>query len=240
MWLILPTHLKKKKEYCLIIDLEMTQERNLGKLVAFVLNSMLAIFPPQFRNCMITTVCCGKNPFGDDDAATTVSKTQSSSVSSSQVAPAWPAHPVPPPPFKAPSVPAHPETLHRHAVRRSFSQSSWLVSMWASTAAMQLHLWSISPNQHVRLPCISWWKVLSWLEIKPRINGGGVGSHEDPAEHSPIPQRKHLINENIIQQPPSPPISFSSSSNCCSCTPSKCAWITITNAFVRLVVNINH
>lgn len=53
--------------------------------------------PPQFRNCMITTVCCGKNPFGDDDAATTVSKTQSSSVSSSQVAPAWPAHPAPPP-----------------------------------------------------------------------------------------------------------------------------------------------
>ncbi|KAE8293640.1 rhodopsin [Larimichthys crocea] len=43
----------------------------------------------QFRNCMITTVCCGKNPFGDDEAAAAaVSKTQSSSVSSSQVAPA--------------------------------------------------------------------------------------------------------------------------------------------------------
>uniref|UniRef100_A0A3B4U3I7 Rhodopsin n=1 Tax=Seriola dumerili TaxID=41447 RepID=A0A3B4U3I7_SERDU len=43
----------------------------------------------QFRNCMITTVCCGKNPFGDDEAAAaTASKTQTSSVSSSQVAPA--------------------------------------------------------------------------------------------------------------------------------------------------------
>uniref|UniRef100_A0A3Q2XJ11 Rhodopsin n=2 Tax=Hippocampus comes TaxID=109280 RepID=A0A3Q2XJ11_HIPCM len=44
----------------------------------------------QFRNCMITTVCCGKNPFGDEDngAAATVSKTQISSVASSQVAPA--------------------------------------------------------------------------------------------------------------------------------------------------------
>uniref|UniRef100_A0A3P9PM26 Rhodopsin n=1 Tax=Poecilia reticulata TaxID=8081 RepID=A0A3P9PM26_POERE len=42
----------------------------------------------QFRNCMITTVCCGKNPFGDDEAAAAVSKTQTSSVSSSQVAPA--------------------------------------------------------------------------------------------------------------------------------------------------------
>lgn len=39
---------KKKIGYCLITDLEMTQERNLGKLVAFVLNFMLAIFltPP--------------------------------------------------------------------------------------------------------------------------------------------------------------------------------------------------
>lgn len=42
----------------------------------------------QFRNCMITTVCCGKNPFGDDETTATVSKTQTSSVSSSQVAPA--------------------------------------------------------------------------------------------------------------------------------------------------------
>lgn len=46
------------------------------------------LFGPQFRNCMITTVCCGKNPFGDDEAAVAVSRTQSSSVSSSQVAPA--------------------------------------------------------------------------------------------------------------------------------------------------------
>ncbi|XP_061760263.1 rhodopsin-like [Nerophis ophidion] len=43
----------------------------------------------QFRNCMITTVCCGKNPFGDDDVtASAVSKTQTSSIASSQVAPA--------------------------------------------------------------------------------------------------------------------------------------------------------
>ncbi|KAM4571974.1 extra-ocular rhodopsin isoform 1-T1 [Fundulus diaphanus] len=42
----------------------------------------------QFRNCMITTVCCGKNPFDDDEAAAAVSRTQTSSVSSSRVAPA--------------------------------------------------------------------------------------------------------------------------------------------------------
>ncbi|XP_057685966.1 rhodopsin-like [Corythoichthys intestinalis] len=43
----------------------------------------------QFRNCMLTTVCWGKNPFGDDDAsAAAVSRTQTSAVSSSQVAPA--------------------------------------------------------------------------------------------------------------------------------------------------------
>ncbi|XP_077369312.1 extra-ocular rhodopsin isoform X2 [Festucalex cinctus] len=43
----------------------------------------------QFRNCMITTVCCGKNPFEDDNAsASTLSKTQTSSIASSQVAPA--------------------------------------------------------------------------------------------------------------------------------------------------------
>ncbi|KAJ0064736.1 hypothetical protein NL108_012971 [Boleophthalmus pectinirostris] len=42
----------------------------------------------QFRNCMITTVCWGRNPFAEEDAGTTVSKTQTSSVSSSQVTPA--------------------------------------------------------------------------------------------------------------------------------------------------------
>ncbi|XP_041092024.1 green-sensitive opsin-like [Polyodon spathula] len=44
----------------------------------------------QFRNCMITTVCCGKNPLGDDDVSSTASqsKTEVSSVSSSQVSPA--------------------------------------------------------------------------------------------------------------------------------------------------------
>ncbi|XP_040391788.1 green-sensitive opsin [Cygnus olor] len=44
----------------------------------------------QFRNCMITTICCGKNPFGDEDVSSAVSqsKTEVSSVSSSQVSPA--------------------------------------------------------------------------------------------------------------------------------------------------------
>lgn len=43
----------------------------------------------QFRNCMITTVCCGNNPFeSDEDAQPSSSKTQTSSVSTSQVAPA--------------------------------------------------------------------------------------------------------------------------------------------------------
>nr|AAD30520.1 RH2 opsin [Latimeria chalumnae] len=44
----------------------------------------------QFRNCMITTLCCGKNPLGDDDTSSAVSqsKTDVSSVSSSQVSPA--------------------------------------------------------------------------------------------------------------------------------------------------------
>nr|XP_013052505.2 green-sensitive opsin [Anser cygnoides] len=43
----------------------------------------------QFRNCMITTICCGKNPFGDEDVSSAVSqsKTEVSSVSSSQVSP---------------------------------------------------------------------------------------------------------------------------------------------------------
>ncbi|KAA8590883.1 hypothetical protein FQN60_001826 [Etheostoma spectabile] len=44
-----------------------------------------ALYNP-FRNSMITTVCCGKNPFGDDEGGTAgTSKTQTSSVSSSQV-----------------------------------------------------------------------------------------------------------------------------------------------------------
>ncbi|XP_033944133.1 LOW QUALITY PROTEIN: rhodopsin-like [Pseudochaenichthys georgianus] len=41
----------------------------------------------QFRNCMITTVCCGKNPFGEVEVSGSTSKTQTS-VISSQVAPA--------------------------------------------------------------------------------------------------------------------------------------------------------
>ncbi|XP_078270451.1 rhodopsin [Rhinoraja longicauda] len=43
----------------------------------------------QFRNCMITTLCCGKNPFEEEESASaSASKTEASSVSSSQVAPA--------------------------------------------------------------------------------------------------------------------------------------------------------
>ncbi|MBN3323394.1 OPSB protein, partial [Atractosteus spatula] len=43
----------------------------------------------QFRHCMITTLCCGKNPFEEEEgASTTASKTEASSVSSSQVSPA--------------------------------------------------------------------------------------------------------------------------------------------------------
>ncbi|CAH7180987.1 rhodopsin [Phodopus roborovskii] len=34
----------------------------------------------QFRNCMLTTLCCGKNPLGDDEASATASKTETSQV----------------------------------------------------------------------------------------------------------------------------------------------------------------
>ncbi|KAG7228118.1 hypothetical protein INR49_013401, partial [Caranx melampygus] len=52
-----------------------------------------------FRNCMITTVCCGKNPFGDDEtAAATASKTQTSSLILFHVpsVPRTPRDPLPP------------------------------------------------------------------------------------------------------------------------------------------------
>nr|QGW08855.1 green-sensitive opsin [Carcharhinus melanopterus] len=43
----------------------------------------------QFRNCMLTTLCCGKNPLGDEDSSlVSQSKTEVSSVSSNQVSPA--------------------------------------------------------------------------------------------------------------------------------------------------------
>ncbi|XP_044067852.1 rhodopsin [Siniperca chuatsi] len=43
----------------------------------------------QFRHCMITTLCCGKNPFEEEEgASSTASKTEASSVSSSSVSPA--------------------------------------------------------------------------------------------------------------------------------------------------------
>ncbi|XP_038264396.1 rhodopsin [Dermochelys coriacea] len=41
----------------------------------------------QFRNCMITTICCGKNLLADDDASAST-RTETSSVSTSQVSPA--------------------------------------------------------------------------------------------------------------------------------------------------------
>uniref|UniRef100_A0A8C9QP13 G-protein coupled receptors family 1 profile domain-containing protein n=1 Tax=Spermophilus dauricus TaxID=99837 RepID=A0A8C9QP13_SPEDA len=34
----------------------------------------------QFRNCMLTTICCGKNPLGDEETSTTVSRTETSQV----------------------------------------------------------------------------------------------------------------------------------------------------------------
>nr|XP_015203424.1 PREDICTED: rhodopsin isoform X3 [Lepisosteus oculatus] len=42
----------------------------------------------KFRRCMITTLCCGKNPFGEEDTTSASGKTEASSVSSSQVSPA--------------------------------------------------------------------------------------------------------------------------------------------------------
>nr|Q9YGZ0.1 RecName: Full=Rhodopsin [Sardina pilchardus]CAA77259.1 opsin [Sardina pilchardus] len=36
----------------------------------------------QFRHCMITTLCCGKNPFEEEEGSTTASKTEASSVCS--------------------------------------------------------------------------------------------------------------------------------------------------------------
>ncbi|XP_026578666.1 rhodopsin [Pseudonaja textilis] len=41
----------------------------------------------QFRNCMITTLCCGKNPLAEDDTSVGT-KTETSTVSTSQVSPA--------------------------------------------------------------------------------------------------------------------------------------------------------
>ncbi|TDH10432.1 hypothetical protein EPR50_G00074810 [Perca flavescens] len=41
----------------------------------------------QFRHCMITTLCCGKNPFEEEEGASST-KTEASSVSSSSVSPA--------------------------------------------------------------------------------------------------------------------------------------------------------
>lgn len=62
-----------------------------NKLYTFHQSNMLtaAFTLVQFRNCMLTTVCCGKNPFGEEETSMAVSsKTQSSVVSSAQVAPA--------------------------------------------------------------------------------------------------------------------------------------------------------
>ncbi|XP_028681182.1 rhodopsin [Erpetoichthys calabaricus] len=57
---------------------------------ASLYNPIIYIFlNKQFRHCMITTLCCGKNPFGEEDGTSAASsKTEASSVSSSQVSPA--------------------------------------------------------------------------------------------------------------------------------------------------------
>uniref|UniRef100_A0A3B3YJF3 G-protein coupled receptors family 1 profile domain-containing protein n=1 Tax=Poecilia mexicana TaxID=48701 RepID=A0A3B3YJF3_9TELE len=57
---------------------------------ASIYNPMIYIcLNKQFRHCMITTLCCGKNPFEEEEgASTTASKTEASSVSSSSVSPA--------------------------------------------------------------------------------------------------------------------------------------------------------
>ncbi|KAG7267378.1 hypothetical protein CRUP_030032 [Coryphaenoides rupestris] len=55
---------------------------------AAIYNPMIYIcLNKQFRHCMITTLCCGKNPFEEEDAASSA-KTEASSVSSSSVSPA--------------------------------------------------------------------------------------------------------------------------------------------------------
>ncbi|XP_053155043.1 rhodopsin [Hemicordylus capensis] len=41
----------------------------------------------QFRNCMLTTLCCGKNPLAEEDTSAGT-KTETSTVSTSQVSPA--------------------------------------------------------------------------------------------------------------------------------------------------------
>ncbi|CAL8325317.1 unnamed protein product [Merluccius merluccius] len=54
---------------------------------AAIYNPMIYIcMNKQFRHCMITTLCCGKNPFEEEEGAS--AKTEASSVSTSSVSPA--------------------------------------------------------------------------------------------------------------------------------------------------------
>nr|ANV21057.1 rhodopsin [Eptatretus cirrhatus] len=52
-------------------------------------NPVIYIFMnKQFRQCMVTTLFCGKNPFEDEESGTSQTKTEVSSVSTTQVSPA--------------------------------------------------------------------------------------------------------------------------------------------------------
>nr|XP_014345033.1 PREDICTED: rhodopsin isoform X2 [Latimeria chalumnae] len=68
----------------------MTAPSFFAKSASFYNPVIYILLNKQFRNCMITTLCCGKNPFGDEDATSAAgsSKTEASSVSSSSVSPA--------------------------------------------------------------------------------------------------------------------------------------------------------
>lgn len=143
-------------------DLEMTHEK-CGKMLLFCF---------EFENCMLATHLLATSSSGTAwSQRCAVEKTHLATM----MPPALPRlslHLSPParwppldlhilfPPFKVPSVPAHPQTHHRHAARCSFSQSSWLVSVWASTAVRQFHLCLISPKKH---RYVFSWKVFSWI-----------------------------------------------------------------------------
>lgn len=149
-------------------DLEMTHEK-CGKMLLFCF---------EFENCVLATHLLATSSSGTAwSQRCAVEKTHLATMTPPAL-PRLSLHLSPParwppldlhilfPPFKVPSVPAHPQTHHRHAARCSFSQSSWLVSVWASTAVRQFHLCLISPNQH---RYVFSWKVFSW------IRGGGRG-----------------------------------------------------------------
>ncbi|XP_023675011.1 rhodopsin [Paramormyrops kingsleyae] len=66
----------------------MTAPAFFAKSASFYNPVIYILLNRQFRNCMITTLCCGKNPFGEDESTTASSRTQTSSVSAGKVAPA--------------------------------------------------------------------------------------------------------------------------------------------------------